>query len=273
MNQFWMQPWTLMSPAMMGQFPAAALMYRQGLLAEGGLMADVRLAVKDMLALKGSPLVQSVNLDELRKADVEVVAASARGGTVDPIIHLLGRTSVTIAENPGATSVKDLTPYHDPAARTVRSSTGEIHLDYGKGVMRLTGVRVQGVVGDLAAAGKVELQAMAVESDLDLASVLLVPLDGKALAESGRMLLQVMTEERPSGFEAEEIGGGKFRIKIIGVDPWLCRKASGTVTLAGPRADAARVTPLDLNGYPVGEPERGGRITLRPETVHYLIER
>src|SRR5690606_19370078 len=28
---YWMQPWTLMSPAMLGQFPAAALIFRQGL--------------------------------------------------------------------------------------------------------------------------------------------------------------------------------------------------------------------------------------------------
>src|SRR5258708_2572431 len=28
---YWMQPWTLLSPAMLGQFPAAALLYRRGL--------------------------------------------------------------------------------------------------------------------------------------------------------------------------------------------------------------------------------------------------
>ena len=32
---FFMQPWTLMSPAMMGQFPAAALIYRKGLVEPG----------------------------------------------------------------------------------------------------------------------------------------------------------------------------------------------------------------------------------------------
>jgi hypothetical protein len=33
--RFWMQQWTLMSPTQMGQFPAAALVYRRGLVSEG----------------------------------------------------------------------------------------------------------------------------------------------------------------------------------------------------------------------------------------------
>ena len=40
---FFMQPWTLMSPAMSGQFPAAALLYRKGLVAEGALLVDLDL--------------------------------------------------------------------------------------------------------------------------------------------------------------------------------------------------------------------------------------
>src|SRR6185503_8690161 len=40
---FWMQPWTVMSPAMAGQFPAAALIYRRGLIAPGQTLAEIRL--------------------------------------------------------------------------------------------------------------------------------------------------------------------------------------------------------------------------------------
>ena len=32
---YFMQPWTVMTPAMMGQFPAAAMIYRKGLVSEG----------------------------------------------------------------------------------------------------------------------------------------------------------------------------------------------------------------------------------------------
>ena len=36
---YFMQPWTLMSPGSMGQFPAAALVYRQGLVSPGPVSA------------------------------------------------------------------------------------------------------------------------------------------------------------------------------------------------------------------------------------------
>lgn len=51
-----MQPWTLMSPAMMGQFPAAALIYRKGLVAEGDLLVDLNLRPDDLFDLNGTPL-------------------------------------------------------------------------------------------------------------------------------------------------------------------------------------------------------------------------
>jgi len=38
---FWMQPWTLASPAMLGQFPGAALLFRRGLIAPGAVLADL----------------------------------------------------------------------------------------------------------------------------------------------------------------------------------------------------------------------------------------
>ncbi|HYD82451.1 MAG TPA: hypothetical protein VEA63_00330, partial [Opitutus sp.] len=53
---YWMQPWTLMSPAMMGQFPAAALIYREGLVGKGDVLAKVELGVDRLLALEGTPL-------------------------------------------------------------------------------------------------------------------------------------------------------------------------------------------------------------------------
>ena len=62
---YFMQPWTLMSPAMMGQFPAAALIFRQGLVNEGAVLVDLDLNLDDLLALKGTPLAQDAAFDGL----------------------------------------------------------------------------------------------------------------------------------------------------------------------------------------------------------------
>ena len=55
---YFMQPWTLMSPAMMGQFPAAAIIYRKSLIDPGDLMIDLNLAIPDLLA----PAIGSVSI-------------------------------------------------------------------------------------------------------------------------------------------------------------------------------------------------------------------
>ncbi len=72
-------------------------------------------------------------------------------------------------------------------------------------------------------------------------------LDGKPLATSGKMLLQVMSEDMPSHFRAEPAGTGLQRIVEIGRDPWLVKNLSGIVKFK--RADAGqplKVTALDF---------------------------
>ena len=44
-----------MSPAMMGQFPAAALIFRQGLVRRGDVLVELNLAVDGLLDLAARP--------------------------------------------------------------------------------------------------------------------------------------------------------------------------------------------------------------------------
>lgn len=269
---YFMQPWTLMSPAMMGQFPAAALIYRQGLIDEGELMASLTLTLADAKALKGSPLAQQANLDALRQQDVTKTAGSKPGSAVDPRIHLIGRTRLNLTESAGPSTRRDLAPFIDAKAQTVTSSTRQLVLDHGRRLLRLDSPRAQGLVGNLRTAGTTRLGQVEIASGLDLGAIVVVSLDGRALADSGRMLLQVMTEERPSGFTDEPLGQGRFRITQLGTDPWLIREPQGIVRLM--RSDAAklRVIPLDANGDPQGKPTRADRIELLANAVYYLIE-
>jgi hypothetical protein len=66
----------------------------------------------------------------------------------------------------------------------------------------------------------------------------LLSLDGLP-EESGRpegiqkMLLQVMTEEKATGFKTEPLGNRRQRIASIGQNPWLVRKIEGTIEAPG----------------------------------------
>jgi hypothetical protein len=269
---FFMQPWTLMSPAMMGQFPAAALIYRLGMIDEGDLMADFTLPLADAIALKGSPLSQKANLDELRKTDLHGMPdGSARSG-IDPRIHLVGRTRLNLTENPALPEFRDPAPFIDEKTQTVTSSNRQLVLDYGKRLLRIDSPMAQGVVGNLKAAGNVKLSQLTISSDLDLGAVVVVSLDGKPLESSSRMLLQAMSEERPSDFADAPAGKGLFRITRLGRDPWLIRELQADVSLLRPDAKSLKVTALDPNGVPTESRGFSNNISLRPDSVYHLIE-
>jgi hypothetical protein len=269
---FWMQQWTVMTPAMMGQFPAAALIYRRGLIATGKLLAEINLNKTDLFHLKGTPLPQDAALDELRLKDVPENGEIKPGQRIDPLIHYAGRVAVRFVTEPATTTVTDLAPFVDHGKKTVLSSSGELRLDYGKGILTLNAARVQGASGALKLAGATDLQDLSVSSDLELGHIVAVALDDQPLAKSTRILLQVMSEERETNHETEPVSANVKRIVNIGKNPWQVKDVSGVVRFKRPDAAELKVDALDLNGYRGKSTAlAGNEIKLQPATIYYLI--
>lgn len=283
---YFMQPWTLTAPTQMGQFPAAALIYRRGLVKTGDVMADVTLDIDDLLKLRGTPLPQDAAFDELRLKDVPQGTTIEPGQRIDPLIHYVGRTRVTFRRGGGdrppaaGTAERDhssvrltaLGPFIDHATKVVSSQTGELKLDWGRGILTINGPAAQGASGNLEAAGDITLRDVIISLPLDIAHAVLVSLDGKPLSSSERMLLQVMTEEKATNFQAESLGDRRQRIVSIGTNPWLVRKLEGSVQIRRSDADKLKITALDQYGQPTKTILSGGTIRLQPETLYYLIE-
>lgn len=269
---YFMQPWTLMAPTQVGQFPAAALIYREGLIAPGAVLADLQLGIEDIKNLKGTPLPQDAAFDELRLKDVPTGTELKPGNRIDPLIHFAGRTQVSFAETARPAKLVDLKPYVNRERQTVTSTTGELMLDYGKGFLTMNAPGAQGASGNLKAAGELVLKNIAVQSGLDAVHIVMVALDGKPLKTSQRMLLQVMSEEKASGFK--EIPQGEIHlIENIGQDPWRIRKMEGFVRVTRPDAAQLKVTALDFNGVPVKELGSAANIKLLPDCLYYLISK
>jgi hypothetical protein len=265
---YFMQPWTLMAPSQMAQFPAAALIYRKGLIKEGAALATVNLNTNDLLNLKGTPLPQDASLDELRLKDVPASGEIKPGQRIDPLIHYAGRADVKFSGAPTKAQVNDLTGLIDHAKQTVQSSTGELTLDYKTGLLTINAPQAQGASGNLKGQ-PIDLGNIAIQCDSDNAHIVVVSLDVEDLGASKRMLLQLMSEEKATGFAAEEIGGGVKKISDIGHDPWQVKNLNGTVKFKSP----VQIQPLDFNGYPVGEKKPGTEVKLAPATIYYLITR
>lgn len=270
---YWMQPWTLATPTQLGQFPAAALLYRKGLVSPGDLLVNLSLKPSDLLDLKGTPLPQDASFDELRLKDVPNGSSTTTNGIIDPLVHYAGRTNVNFTEEGGASKIANLARYIDHAAQTVTSSTGQLKLDYGKGALTIDAPAAQGVCGNLDALGATELKDLRIESPMDLGAIVAVSLDGKPLASSTSILLQVMSEERASGFKTEPADNGRTKILSIGRDPWLVKNIEGTVKFKRPDAARLKVTALDTYGCPSAEAGVASALTLKPNVVYYHVHR
>ncbi len=268
---YWMQQWTLATPAMLGQFPAAALIYRQGLVAPGAVLAEINLNLTDLRQLKGTPLPQDAAFDELRLKDVPQGTKLAPGQRLDPLLHYAGRSHVSFTDEPGRVASTNLQPYVDHLTKTVTSTTQELKLNYDQGLLLINSPRAQGASGNLKAAGKTMLPAMTLECDLDLAHIVAVPLDDRPLATSKRILLQVMSEEQATDFATETVDAHTKRITNIGRDPWQVKRLRGSVSLSRKDAVQLKVTALDFNGRPGKIIGTADKISLLPETLYYLI--
>jgi hypothetical protein len=267
---------SLRTPVITGQFPATALLYRQGLIKSADTVISVNLPVADIQQLKGAPVSGPVNLDELRAKDVPAGQAApvAKVNAVDPLSFLVGKVGIEFTTTGGSSRLADLSKFIDRDAKVVRSATGELSWNWGQGRVALLAPRATGVTGFLNMAGKITLKDITLETSLEYGTVLLVSLDGLPIATSKRLLLQVMSEDNNYGWQTSAPDAtGLQTITELGGPPLVVKKFSGVVTLRRPDAATLRVTALDANGYPTGKAGTAAALALQPATLYYLLEK
>lgn len=270
--RFHMQPWTLMTPAMMGQFPAAALLYRKGLVDTAPVVAEIRLNTRETRDLHGTPLVRGANLDVLRMADVPAGTPRTQDSRIDPLVHLVGQVRTTFVEEGSSWSLQGVEGRIDHDTKTVQSATGQVHLDFGRGILTAHAPQVEAVGGLFQAGeGEFKIGTLTFTTPMEMGVVIAVSLDGKPLADSSRILVQVMGEERASGFQASGHPPAPYRIEEVGHDPWQFRTLAGRVTLQRPDAATLHVTALDQTGHPRSRIGTAEGFDLLPDGVYYLI--
>jgi hypothetical protein len=246
--------WSIATPMILGQFPAAALLFRRG---------DVML---------GQPaIVEHRSLEQLWERIPPIIAEDPRydpnrdlgdtaqrlhvTGGADPLAFLVGPVQVVYGSNPAKTTVADLSRFIDREKKVVRSNTGQIAWDYARGLCTLDAPKAQGATGLLATAGPIKMGDVTIRSESPYATVLVVSLDSHPLARSARVLVQVGTRIRPTGWSDHavtfSVDGGRETIKGREIDdtgrmPWLV--AATKVTIEVRNGGLTTATLLDING-------------------------
>jgi hypothetical protein len=201
---------------------------------------------------------------------------------VDPLAFLVGRVEVKYGGDPTKTTVADLSKYIDHANKRITSVTGEVKLDYAAGLCTIDSPKAQGASGFLNKAGEIKLSTTTLHSGNTQSSVLIVSMDDQPLATSQKVLIQVGTTVRPTGWNDEpakfKSDDGKqtfdgFRIVSTGKMPWQIADTDLTITVNNPHLTKA--TLLDTAGYAAGNvavQSGGSGVTLKlPANGMYLV--
>ena len=245
--------WSIATPMMLGQFPAAALLFRRGYVSKGRRPSS-SIAAWSRSGGRVPPIIaEDPDYDPNRDLGDTARRSNLRG--VDPLAFLVGPVEVVYGAEPSRTKVIDIARYIDRKNKVVNSETGQISWDYGRGICTLKAPSAQGAAGFLDRAGTIALGDVTIRSQNDYASVLVVAMDGQPLSESDRVLIQVGTRARPTDWADHEVSfaadGGKATIRGRQIDstgtmPWSIAATEVRIQLRNSKLQSA--IPLDANG-------------------------
>ncbi len=262
--------WNFVSPALAGQFPAAALIYRRGDVEEADNAVVERRTVSNIASQEPAIIQESRGWDPTRDPTQEFdYDPNSGSGSVDPLAMLVGKVEIAFGSD-ADTVHPDLDAYIDYDARIVRSLNDQVATHWGQakginasnptegeGRLVVNTPRSQGLAGWLAHAGRVDLEDISIEMRNEWGTVVATSLDGLPLHRSGRILLQAGTREWLRGYLERPItlnsGGTSYRgseIVSVGETPWQMEGIDATVWLRH-HGSLTQARALDGNGYPM----------------------
>jgi hypothetical protein len=275
--------WTNAQPDEFGQFPAAAWLARLGYVQEAKPVVVEQRSLEDLWAQRLPLIAEEAGFDPNR--DTGSISPRSNVKTfVDPLAYFVGPVRTVYGGDPTKSYVHpQLNTLIDRKNQTVRSVTGELMLDYGKGISVLNAPKAQGVTGFLnAAGGKFTTRNLQISSSNDYASLLVVSLDQQPLNVSKKVLVQVGTTLRPTGWQEKpatrKIGEATIsgaEVVSIGSAPWQVQDTSMQLSIANTLLKRARL--LDANMLPVKDVPvtRAGnnlQIVLPPNTLYLALD-
>jgi hypothetical protein len=272
--------WHQATPQTLGQFPAAALMFRNGYIKKGASVVHEERTMADLWNRRAPLIAEDKSFDPNRDTG-SGGAKSTLKSEVNPLAFLVGPVEVKYGGDPKKTTVADLKPFINEAAKTIRSNTGEINLDYGKGLCTVNTARAQGATGFLQKFPSIKLSDVTLRSTNEYATLTVVSMDNLPIRQSRKLLVQVGTIVRPTGWEDKDATfeddnkkpvQGK-QIVSVGKTPFQITNVDAHVTVTNPTLKTA--TLLDINGMAVGTvpaTRAGANFTVQlPPNAMYVV--
>jgi hypothetical protein len=279
----WQAPfgkWNIGTPMELGQFPAAALMFRQGHIQRGKPVVQEERSLQDLWNRADPLIAEDKSFDPNRDA--------VRGGKTDlqngvnPLAFLVGPVQVKYGGDAKNNQVVDVSKSIDDKKKTVRSITGELNFNHAAGLCTLNAPKAQGATGFLKKSGTIKLRDVTIQSRNEYSTITVVGMDNQPLSVSRKILVQVGTTQRPTGWQdkdatfnspdGKETYVGK-QIVNVGSAPWQIVATDATLSIRNSVLKTATV--VDTNGMAAGTlagKRNGGAFTVTlPRNALYVV--
>jgi len=244
--------WTISHPGLLSQFPAAALIFRQGLVDAAEVAVHETRTFEDMCTRQAPRRTETY--------------AALMTGRMTTAYH-----EDETACDTGAQAVV--------ASSSHAATAPQVQLARAAGVMRINAPCAQGVVGFLdAAGGEFTLDDVVIRSSNEYAAIIAVALDDRPLAQSRRVLVQMGTVCEPTGWRTAPASTNSaspaLTIESTGTMPWRLRTLAAELTIRNPALCRASI--LDELGHtraclPVRVSRRGAQVTLPRDAVYVIL--
>lgn len=251
------------TPHFIGQFPALAFAIHHRHFDEASIVAARRLSLEHVFA--GTDALKQ----DFTTGGYDVKTILAKGGTPAEVFAI-GRVTVAFE---GKSEDVDLTPFWNPQQKILKATTGQLTWDYGRQLITVHSPKTQGLVGRARGAA-VALPSAEVTVQTPFVSLLFTPLDNLPLAESRRILITALAQDKQSGARYNADG---TRLEAVGTAPLLLEPVQATIRLTG--AKPMQITPCDHYGQRIAEKsvpiEADGRFAIdgRYQAYYYEVVR
>jgi hypothetical protein len=278
-----LKKWYGSYPEQAGMFPATAIAYRLGYIASAD--APVVYEERDMRSLwnRRVPIIAEAGKFDPVRDQGDFAPLSPIKQEVDRLAFMVGPVYVKFGGSERNSKVAPFAKYINHNKGVVKSITGEIELNYKIGVCTVNAPKFQGVTGFLKdAGGKFDFNDVTIESQNDYATIVAASMDDKSIAQSGKVLVQVGTVCRPTGWlvrDAESKSDGQSlrgkRIVDAGKAPWRVTNTQAPVTVKNPKLTKA--TLLNESGYaakqlPAEQKDGVVHLTLPPNAMYVILQ-
>ncbi len=281
-DSYALMKWNGNTPQEVGMFPANAVLFRRGYLQQGAPAVIERRTLETLFDRTPAAIAENKTFDPIRDTVDQRSWSPDAGGAVSRLAYLVGPVLADLGADEDALVTADLGQYIDTEAKVVRSITGELTMDYGRGLFTMDAPAAQGVVGFLRdAGGRFELSDVTIDSTNEYAAIEVVSLDGRPLGQAGQVLVQVGTLVRPEGWTVREatFADGQTQrqgLQIVTTGGPTYRIANTHATLRVRNTALSRATALDAGGYPTGDVpvRRDGDslvVELPPDALYVLL--